>query len=236
MSKIAIISGASAGIGTAAAEQFLELGFHVVNVSRRPCPIDGVEDCCGDLSNEAGTRTIASDLVTVLHERRADAVCLVHNAALMLKDSCESCADDDLARVLRINVAAVNSLNRALIPHLPRGSSVIYVGSTLAEKAVAGTFSYVVSKHAQLGMMRATCQDLMGRGIHTSMICPGFTDTEMLRAHLGNDPEILEAISQTNSFKRLVLPSEIAEMLIWAHHNPVINGSVIHGNLGQLEH
>jgi 3-oxoacyl-[acyl-carrier protein] reductase len=65
------------------------------------------------------------------------------------------------------------------------GSSVLYVGSTLSEKAVPGSFSYVVSKHAQLGMMRATCQDLMGTGIHTAMVCPGFTDTEMLRNHLG---------------------------------------------------
>ena len=43
------------------------------------------------------------------------------------------------------------------------------------------SFSYVVSKHALVGMMRATCQDLAGREIHTACICPGFTDTEMFR-------------------------------------------------------
>ena len=85
-------------------------------------------------------------------------------------------------------------------------------------------------------MMRATCQDLMGKGIHTALVCPGFTDTEMLRQHVGNDTDVIASISQMNSFKRLVNPEEIAEMLFWAHHNPVINGSVMHGHLGQLEH
>ncbi len=129
----------------------------------------------------------------------------------------------------------VNSLNQRLLPLLPRTSSVLYVGSTLAEKAVPGAFSYIVSKHAQLGMMRATCQDLMGSGIHTAMICPGFTDTEMLRAHLGSDPDVAAAVAGMNSFNRLIAPEEIAELIRWAHHNPVINGAVLHANLGQKE-
>jgi NAD(P)-dependent dehydrogenase (short-subunit alcohol dehydrogenase family) len=109
------------------------------------------------------------------------------------------------------------------------------VGSTLSEKAVPNSFSYVLSKHAQLGMMRATCQDLMGRDIHTALVCPGFTDTEMLRTHLGDDPAVERMIAGMNSFNRLIKPAEIAELIRWAHHNPVINGSVLHANLGQKE-
>ena len=112
---------------------------------------------------------------------------------------------------------------------------MIYVGSTLSEKAVSGAFSYVVSKHAQLGLMRATCQDLMGKGIHTALVCPGFTDTEMLRTHLGNDEDTLRAIGGGNSFGRLVAADEIAELIVWAHAHPVINGTVVHANLGQRE-
>ena len=54
-------------------------------------------------------------------------------------------------------------------------------------KAVPNSFSYILSKHAQVGIMRATRQDLMGKGIHTALINPGFTDTEMLQKHLNND-------------------------------------------------
>ena len=98
-----------------------------------------------------------------------------------------------------------------------------------------GSFSYVISKHAQLGMMRATCQDLMGSGIHTALVCPGFTDTEMLRTHIGTDPEVEQAVASLNSFNRLIDPLEIAELLLWCHQHPVINGAVLHANLGQKE-
>ena len=154
----------------------------------------------------------------------------------MRKDSVAQCDSDSLRQVLGVNVVAINTLNQHLLPQLPATSSVLYVGSTLAEKAVPGTFSYVVSKHAQLGMMRATCQDLMGCGIHTALICPGFTDTEMLRTHLGDDDQVVRSIAAMNSYNRLIQPGEIAELIHWAHHNPVINGSVLHANLGQREH
>jgi NAD(P)-dependent dehydrogenase (short-subunit alcohol dehydrogenase family) len=153
----------------------------------------------------------------------------------MKKDSVGDCSSDSLNQVMATNVIAVNSLNQHLLPLMPASSSVLYIGSTLSEKAVPGSFSYVISKHAQLGMMRATCQDLMGSGLHTAMICPGFTDTEMLRTHLGSDPSIEAGVAAMNSFNRLIEPEEIAELIRWAHHNPVINGAVLHANLGQKE-
>ena len=236
MTRTAIITGASSGIGAAAASMFLDAGFTVINISRRPCPVAGVTDLCGDLSDPKSVQDLARTLALQLAETQPSSVCLVHNAALMLKDTADSTDDSSLARVLQINTLAINNLNRELLPLMPSGSSVLFVGSTLSEKAVKGAFSYVVSKHAQLGMMRATCQDLMGRGIHTALVCPGFTDTEMLRNHIGQDQKIIEAISAMNSFGRLVEPEEIARLIFWAHSNPVINGAVLHGNLGQVEH
>jgi NAD(P)-dependent dehydrogenase (short-subunit alcohol dehydrogenase family) len=82
-------------------------------------------------------------------------------------------------------------------------------------------------------MMRATCQDLVGTGIHTACICPGFTDTEMLRDHVPT--EAMGAISAMSAFGRLIDPEEIASTLLWAADSPVLNGAVIHANLGQVE-
>ena len=231
--KTAIITGASVGIGCATALAFLNEGFAVFNLARRACPIEEVTNISCDLASAVAADNAIDRLVQAI--AGSTEVALVHNASQMRKDSADNCASDSLQQVLLTNVIAVNSLNQRLLPLLPRSSSVLYIGSTLAEKAVPGAFSYVVSKHAQLGMMRATCQDLMGRGIHTAMICPGFTDTEMLRTHLGNDPDITAAIAGMNSFDRLIEPGEIAELIRWAHHNPVINGAVLHANLGQRE-
>jgi len=236
MDALAILTGASSGIGAAAAEQFMSQGCTVINISRRDCPVAGVETLSTDLSDSASLTQTCATLAARLTEHSGTPVCLVHNASLMLKDRCDTTEDDALAQVLAVNVSGINALNRTLLPIMPTGSSVLYVGSTLSEKAVAGAYSYIVSKHAQLGMMRATCQDLMGRGIHTALICPGFTDTTMLRQHVGQDESVLETLGAMNSFGRLVSPDEIADMIVWAHEHPVINGSVMHGNLAQVEH
>ncbi|MEP4484055.1 MAG: SDR family oxidoreductase [Halioglobus sp.] len=231
--KVAIITGASVGIGCATAERFLHEGFTVFNLSRRACPVEGVENIAVDLADDSSIATACASLAQQVSQ--SESVTLIHNAAQMRKDSTEACASADLRAVLETNVVAINSLNQALLPSMPRSSSLLYVGSTLSEKAVPGSFSYVVSKHAQLGIMRATCQDLMGSGIHTALICPGFTDTEMLRTHLGNDSGVIQSIGAMNSFDRLIAPQEISELLFWAHQNPVINGAVLHANLGQKE-
>lgn len=231
--KAAIITGASVGIGRATAQTFLAEDYQVFNLSRRECPVAGVTNLPCDLTSDTAINDVCARLITAI--AGCTTVTLVHNASQMCKDSTGNCASDSLRQVLETNVVAINSLNQQLLPLLPRSSSVLYVGSTLSEKAVPGSFSYVVSKHAQLGMMRATCQDLMGSGIHTALICPGFTNTEMLRTHLGNDPEVERAIAGMNSFNRLIEPDEIAELIRWTHHNPVINGAVLHANLGQKE-
>ncbi len=231
--KVAIITGASVGIGNATARAFLNEGFVVYNLARRMCPVKGINSLACDMASEAAIAVACDSLAQSLAD--CTEVALIHNASQMRKDSARNCTSDSLNQVMATNIIAVNSLNQRLLPLLPRTSSVLYVGSTLAEKAVPGAFSYVVSKHAQLGMMRATCQDLMGSGIHTAMICPGFTDTEMLRTHLDNNPEVAAAVAGMNSFNRLIAPGEIAELIRWAHHNPVINGAVLHANLGQKE-
>ncbi len=231
--RIAIITGASAGIGAAAAAEFLDSNYSVYALARRACPISGVVSLACDLSDSESIEAALDQILENIQEPIE--IALIHNASQMQKDSTDACEDQALRDVLETNVVAINHLNRRLIPHMSLGSSILYVGSTLSEKAVAGSFSYVVSKHAQLGIMRATCQDLMGRGIHTALICPGFTDTEMLRTHIKGDEAVLQSIGSMNAFNRLVRPEEIARGVVFCHTNPAINGSVFHLNLGQKE-
>ncbi len=229
--KTLLITGASAGIGLATARRFAAAGYDVTNISRRPCGLPSVNHLPGDLSDANFLDALSERLGEAL--AGADAVAVIHNASRLLNDSAADTPSDQLRAVMEVNLAAPNTLNRFVIPSLPPGSSILYVGSTLAEKAVPNSFSYVVTKHALVGMMRATCQDLAGRGIHTACICPGFTNTEMLRAHVPE--EAMEAVRGLSAYGRLIEPSEIADTLLWAAENPVVNGAVLHANLGQVE-
>ncbi len=167
-----IVTGASSGIGRAIATRFLVDGWDVLNIARRPCPETGVENLACDLARPDAWSALRDPLTDWLQGARR--VCLVHNASVMRSDPIDALTSGALRAALELNILAPNGLNQLIIPHLPAGSSILYIGSTLAEKAVPGVASYVIAKHALAGMMRSTCQDLAGRGIHTCMICPGW--------------------------------------------------------------
>jgi len=230
--KTLLITGASKGIGLAMARMCLADNYRVVNLSRSPAPDAGIENHAIDLSSSSAESRLKSLLGKVLEKGE---IVLVHNAAKLNSDTANNTTTDDFRDIMDINLIAPHTLNQLVIPFMHTGSSIIYIGSTLSEKAVANTYSYVVSKHAMIGMMRATCQDLAGSGIHTACVCPGFTDTEMLREHVGKDQEVLSNIAAMSTFGRLVSPIEVATTIKFAAENPVINGAVIHANLGQIE-
>ncbi|MFW6094415.1 MAG: SDR family NAD(P)-dependent oxidoreductase [Pseudomonadota bacterium] len=229
--KCLLITGASAGIGAETARTFRDAGYGVINLSRRPCPVEGVVQITCDLTTPGFPDQIAGELNPRLEE--AETLTVIHNAARMDNDSAATTDSARLRDVLEINLVAPNTLNHHCLPYMKPGSAIVYVGSTLSEKAVPGSYTYVVSKHGLIGMMRATCQDLAGTGIHTACVCPGFTDTEMLRDHV--PAEAMDSIRAMSAFERLIEPREIAETLYWAATHPVINGAVIHANLGQVE-
>ena len=232
--RLLVITGASRGIGRETAALFCRAGYSVLNLSRSECDLAAAINIEWDL---ASVNWPESSLELLCEEAsKAEEICLIHNAALHEKDNIDTVSAEDLRRVLEVNVVAPQRLNAVLLPFMKEGSSILYVGSTLAEKAVANAYSYVVSKHCGVGMMKANSQDLIGRGIHTANVCPGFTDTEMLRTHVGDDPAVVSALSEMSAFGRLIQPEEIAKTLLFCAENSVIGGSVIHANLGQVEH
>ncbi len=232
MNKVLIITGASRGIGLATARRFAAEGYTVYNVSRSHAG-EGIHHLPVDLSAPDWVARHGDTLRGVCEG--ADRIALIHNAGAIIKDSVLSFDAAEFARVMAVNVTAPAQLTALLLPQMKQGSSVIYVGSTLSEQAVANSLAYVTSKHALVGLMRSTCQDLGGSGIHTVCVCPGFTDTEMLRAHVGHSDEILQALATAVTFGRLIIPDEIAETLWFCSQNPVLNGAVIHANLGQIQ-
>ncbi|MDI1328518.1 MAG: SDR family NAD(P)-dependent oxidoreductase [Brevundimonas sp.] len=230
MRRGVVVTGGSRGIGLATARLFQRSGYEVVSLSRSAPTAPGVEHLAVDITELASVERAA----VVLTERAVswDRTVLIHNAAVHRRDTVSSLTARDLQAVLSANLAAPQALNHELIPVMGSGSSILYVGSTLAEKAAPGAASYVTSKHGMIGLMRATCQDLAGSGVHTACICPGFTDTAMLRAHVG---DAVGSITAMITAGRLLEPEEIAEIARFCADSPALNGAVLHANLGQIE-
>ena len=135
--KTLVITGGSKGIGLATARLFAAEGYRVVNISRSPIALAGAVQLGIDIAEpdwaarhgEAVRAAVAG----------SETIALVHNAGLLTKDSVANVDAAALHRVLQVNVVACVQLDQLLLPLMGAGSAIVYVGSTLGEKAVAGS-------------------------------------------------------------------------------------------------
>lgn len=232
MNKLLIITGGSRGIGRATLALFQQQGWQVINLSRHHCKLEGAKQIDIDLTQLPKIEALKPQLLPLVQQ--TDQCCLVHNACHLMHDSVGNQDLDALQHSLTLSITSVAALNNLLVPAMKPSSSIFYIGSTLSDMAVTNSATYVTIKHATVGIMRASCQDLANTGIHTACICPGFTDTGMLREHLSDEEAIQWAKSRVGA-NRLVEPSEIAELLLFCANNSTINGALLHANLGQLQ-
>jgi NAD(P)-dependent dehydrogenase (short-subunit alcohol dehydrogenase family) len=232
MKKLLIITGGSHGIGKATLEHFHQQGWDSICLSRSQAPACANQQINCDLADSTAVNHAGLQLKSSLGDYQR--ICLIHNACAHINDRVGEQDPAAFAKALQVSLIAASQLNNAIAQQLPPSSSILYIGSTLSELGVAGAASYTAIKHATVGLMRATTQDLASKQIHSACICPGFTDTEMLREHLG-DTAALEWAKSRVGAHRLISPKEIAQLCLFCADNPVINGSVLHANLGQLQ-
>ncbi len=231
MKKYLVITGGSKGIGEKTIAHFQAQGWIAINLSRTPCRLPGVVNITVDLASCGSIQAIAPQLLAAI--KVPGQIALVHNAAFYQRDSINDIHLDVLQQTLQTNVVACVALNQILLPIMPPSSAIIYIGSTLAVKGVPGSASYIISKHAMVGLMKATCQDLIGKGIHTACVCPGLVDTDLLKQTM-DVAAMNYLLEQVVIGKRLIQPQEIADVIYFCATHETINGVVIQANLGQV--
>lgn len=178
-SRIAVVTGASSGIGAATARALAEEGFEVVAAARRL-------ERCEELAEQIGGRALRLDVtdaesVAELAEAVPDAAVLVNNAggALGLEPIAE--ADEEKWRAMyESNVMGVMRVTRSLLPALTRSGNghVVVVGSVAGAEVYPGGGGYTAAKHAAHAVAKTLRIELLGQPVRVTTIAPGLVETE----------------------------------------------------------
>lgn len=209
--KVAVVTGASRGIGAATADLLRRRGAEVIGISRSGVP-GGI---AADLGSSEDCRA-AADAIGDLADR---VDILVNNAgAGAFGLPIDVATEDDWDRYLAVNARSVFLLTRGLLPQLRAagGASVVNVASVHALATTSGVAPYAASKGAVVALTRSMAIDLAPSRIRVTCVLPGATATDMMDEHvarIGSTPEEIGFRFAETDFPRVCRPEETAEVI-----------------------
>ncbi len=217
---VALVTGASSGIGAATARLLARRGATVALVARRRDRLDEVlADCTGPAP---GSRSFPADLadpdvaarvVSMIWDEMGKVDVLVNNAGIPLRRPVQRLTLDDVRRAMTVNYLSPVAITLALLPRmLERGSGAIVNVSSLGGRlGIATEAAYCGSKFALAGWSESLAADLAGTGLRVRLVLPGAIDTE-----IWDQPENDEPLYQGP----LVPAEEVAEGIVSCIDNP----------------
>ena len=233
--RVAVVTGAGRGIGSATARALSQAGAHVALLDRDSAGVTRTAEAIGVEGREALPFTDdITDSFAV--ERSLDRVVeewgrldiLVNNAGELREAPLEELTDEDLEASLDINLRGALVCTRAAVPHmLERGAGRILSATSMSTRLGAvGLTAYAASKAAVVGMTRTWARELGPRGVTANAVAPGLIDSETTRAVPSGE---LEATLARLPARRLGQPEEVAAVYVFLASDlaSFINGAVV---------
>ena len=183
--RIALVTGASKGIGRGVALKLAEQGAHVIAVARASSDLEAMEEDLGE-SGETWAADASSDafLDRIGTLERLDI--LINNLGTNRPKPIEQISDDDLDVMLDLNLRSLYRITRAALAKMDRGASIVNVSSQMAHVGSPGRTVYCMTKHGVEGFTKALAVELAPRGIRVNSVAPTFIETPMTKPMLAN--------------------------------------------------
>jgi NADP-dependent 3-hydroxy acid dehydrogenase YdfG len=193
--RVAVVTGASSGIGAATARALAGAGFDVVVAARR---MERLEPIAEEIGGRALLLDVTDpDSVAELAEAVPDAAVVINNAGGALGLAPVAEADEDHWRSMYdSNVLGVMRVTKALLPAMERSGNghVVVIGSVAGVEVYPGGAGYTAAKHAANAVARTLRLELLGKPIRVSEIAPGMVETEFSLVRFEGDREKAEKV------------------------------------------
>ncbi len=249
MSQVAMVTGASQGIGRACAEALSAAGYRVALVSRSEATLREVADVLPGESLVLPTDVTSAEQLdaafSAVESAWGPVEVLVVNAGAAMSAPLVKTSDDDWQRILDLNLTApFRCLRRALPSMTSAGRGrVVVIASTAGKHGGARIAAYTASKHGVLGLVRSAAAEVARTGVTVNAVCPGHVDTPMTDesvAHIasgtGRSPEDARSIlDNMQPIGRLVDPAEVASAVMLCVENGAINGQGLNVDGGAVQ-
>jgi NAD(P)-dependent dehydrogenase (short-subunit alcohol dehydrogenase family) len=250
--KHAVVTGGGSGIGAACAQTLANAGARITLMGRDPKRLEAQRDKMHGQADVACVDVDVTDEAAVA-EAFAHAA-EIHGAVdLLINNAGHAQAapftQTDAAlwqRMLDVNLTGVFLCTRAALPSmLERGfGRVVNVASTAGQIGYAYVAAYCAAKHGVIGLTRALAAEVATKGVTVNAVCPGYTETELLRASLQqimaktsrSEQDAREALVRGNPQRRFVQPEEVANAVLWlcAPGSASMNGQSISVSGGEV--
>lgn len=235
--KVALVTGASRGIGRAIAESLQQAGAVVIGTATSEKGAAAIQQYLGDkgfgmVLNVTDTQSVA-DLYSQIKEKTGDVDILINNAGITRDNLMMRMKDDEWQDIIDTNLTSLFKLSKPVMRSMmkKRFGRIISIGSVVGTMGNAGQVNYSAAKAGLIGFTKSLAREVASRQITVNAIAPGFIQTDMTDELT---PEQQQAIMSQVPMERLGQAQEIANAVLFLASDSAayITGETLHVNGG----